>query len=348
MHPVLVREAPLNTEAPLRALRSVYTPTNAFYVRSHFAIPALRRQSWRLRVEGAVERPLELTFDALKGLPARTVSATLECAGNDLIGLSPPPEGEPWGSGAVSTGVWHGPSLRDVLRGAGIGVRTMELLFEGADRGRLSGSGQELPFARSLPVRKALDPGTLLAYELNGEPLSPEHGGPVRLVVPGWYGVASVKWLVRARALERPFTGYFQTERYILDRPGRDGRVPIRTMRVKSLITYPTPGAVLRPGRHVIAGVAWSGEAPIARVEVGADDGQWGRASLVGQGERYAWRRWKLEWDVTRPGRHVLRARAADERGNVQPDVPEWNRLGYSNNAVRLVVVSVSSAASLR
>lgn len=339
---VIIRRTPFNAEAPLSALREACTPTKHFYVRTNFDIPVLTPDDWRMRIDGAVDHPSKLSLDELRSLPASSITATLECAGNSRIGFAPLPKGEPWGSGAISTAVWRGVSLRDVLERVKIRSTVVELMFEGADRGRVEGSDQPLSFARSLPLDKARHPDTLLVYEMNGEPLPVEHGGPVRLLVPGWYGMASVKWLAHIAALEQPFTGFFQAQRYILELPGSEVKEPLREMRVKSLITSPETGDILTKGRQVISGVAWSGAGAIRSVEVSVEgESEWRLARLVGELTPYGWQQWEYEWDAKRSGKHVLRARATDEHGNVQPDVAVWNRLGYANNAIQPVVVQV-------
>jgi sulfite oxidase len=339
---VVVKHKPFNAEAPLGALREAITPLKYFYLRSNFDVPSLDPGSWRLRIGGAVERPAELSLDELRSLPASTVTATMECAGNSRTGLAPLPKGEPWGPGAVSTAVWRGVSLRNVLERVGVHSSAVEVVFTAADRGTMDGNSEVLPFARSLSIEKSLHADTILVYEMNGVPLPPEHGGPVRLLVPGWYGMASVKWLVRMEAVEQPFTGFFQAQRYILDVPGGVTGEPLREMRVKALITSPAPGAILAQGAQIISGVAWSGSGAIKSVEVSVEGGgAWQPAQFVGEATPYGWQQWRCEWVVTRPGRHVLRARATDEAGNVQPDVAEWNRLGYANNAIQAVIVQV-------
>jgi DMSO/TMAO reductase YedYZ molybdopterin-dependent catalytic subunit len=282
------------------------------------------------------------TFDELRRLPSRRFTATLECAGNNRIGFAPLPKGEPWDTGAVSTATWRGVSLSTIIHQAGLLPSTVEILFNGADHGRPHDHDQEVQFGRSLPLAKALDPDTLLVYEMNDEPLTPEHGGPVRLLVPDWYGMASVKWLTGITALDHPFTGYFQTKRYVYQLPDQAEPVPVCTMQVKSLIIAPEPGVTLPPGRHVISGLAWSGAGAIRAVEVsvGGDCG-WQTAQLWDEEQAYTWRRWVWTWEVREPGRHVLRVRATDEQGNTQPDVAPWNRLGYGNNAVRSTVVYI-------
>ncbi|HYP40901.1 MAG TPA: sulfite oxidase [Chloroflexia bacterium] len=339
---VVVKHKPLNAEAPLGALREAVTPLQHFYLRSNFDVPLLDPDSWRLHIGGAVERPADLSLAELRSHSTHTITATMECAGNSRTGLAPLPTGEPWGSGAVSTAIWRGVSLRSVLERTGLRPTAVEVVFTAADRGTMDGNSEVLPFARSLPIEKALHPDTILVYEMNGVPLPPGHGGPVRLFVPGWYGMASVKWLVRIEAVEQPFTGFFQAQRYILDLPGSITNEPLREMRVKSIITSPAPGALLARGLQTISGVAWSGGGPIKTVEVSVEGGgAWQQAQLVGDGTPYGWQRWQYEWVVTRPGRHVLRARATDEQGNVQPDVAAWNRLGYANNSIQPVIVQV-------
>jgi DMSO/TMAO reductase YedYZ molybdopterin-dependent catalytic subunit len=337
---VAVRQEPFNAEAPLAALRTPITPSDLFYVRSHFPVPALDRNNWRLEIEGGSE-PRTLTFADLAALPAQTLTATLECAGNDRRGFAPLPPGEPWGSGAISTGVWRGVALNRVLELAGVPPGVVEILFEGADHGPPAGNDAATGFVRALPAAKAFDPDTMLAYELNGAPLPPAHGGPVRLLVPDWYGVASVKWLARIAALAEPFVGFFQTERYILDIPGQTPAEPLRTMAVKALITDPLPGADVARGPVRVAGMAWSGNEPIATVEVSVDGAGWQPARLGESAPPHAWQPWEWEWAAPAPGRHVLRVRATDAQGNMQPEVAPWNRLGYVNNAIQALAIEI-------
>jgi DMSO/TMAO reductase YedYZ molybdopterin-dependent catalytic subunit len=340
---VIVKADPLNAETPLFALREYFTPNENFYVRSNFPTPNVSDDAWRLRVGGAVDQHLDFTLADLLSMPPRELPVTLECAGNGRTGFSPLPQGEPWGVGAVATAIWRGVPLSFLLERAGLSASAVEVLFEGGDRGVPSSGLGEVPFARSLPLAKALHPDTLLAYEMNGAPLPREHGGPVRLLVPGWYGMASVKWLTSITALEQPFTGFYQRDRYVLDYPGSSETLPVREMAARALIISPEPGAVVRAGSHVISGVAWSGRGTVASVEVSLEGGgPWRQARLLDPAAPYTWRRWEFEWQPTRLGRHVLRARAADDQGDVQPDLAPWNRLGYCNNSVQGVVVEVT------
>jgi DMSO/TMAO reductase YedYZ molybdopterin-dependent catalytic subunit len=335
---VVIRQEPLNAETPLSALGVTPTPLDLFYIRNNYPVPALTADTWRLEVGGAVVHPFTLTLADLLALPSRTFAATMECAGNDRTGFAPLPSGEPWGAGAVSTGVWRGTALAPLLERAGLRADVVEILFAGVD----TPPGEAPPFVRSLPRAVALDPDVLLAYELNGEPLAPEHGWPVRLLVPGWYGVASVKWLGRIEALTTPFTGYFQAARYVMDVPGAATRPPLRTMQVKSLITHPRDGASVPPGTQSVRGVAWSGDGAISEVAVSTDGGlTWQPAQVTPPASPYAWQPWAFAWTPAGPGPVTLCARATDATGRTQPAVALWNRLGYVNNAIQAVTVDV-------
>ena len=212
---VPLKPSPFNAESAIAVLAAPVTPAPSFYVRSNFAVPDLDAAAFRLRVEGAVKTPFELSLDELKTLGARTISTVMECAGNNRLQLAPLPSGEPWHAGAVSAGEWTGVPLRPLLERAGLQSGVMEILFEGADHGKPKDGPGDIPFARSLPLEKALHDDTLLVYDLNGAPLPRDHGAPLRLVVPQWYGMASVKWLSRIEAITEPFTGYYQKNRYI-------------------------------------------------------------------------------------------------------------------------------------
>jgi DMSO/TMAO reductase YedYZ molybdopterin-dependent catalytic subunit len=318
----VVTAAPENSETPLDRVRSWVTPNRLFFVRNHFPVPALDAPAWRLRVEGRVERPADWSWEELAGLPERSVFATVECAGNGRSFLQPRQPGVPWGAGAVGHAEWTGVPLRLLLERAGVRPGSVEVLFEGADRGSEPDHPEPMPFARSLPLAKALHPDTLLATRMNGELLEPEHGAPVRLFVPGWYGVASVKWLRRIEVLDRPFGGYFQSVKYTVCRRTAAGveAVAVGPMAVKSEIIRPEEGAVLGVGTNRVVGVAWAGEEAVASVEVSADGGRsWGRAELVGPQAAYSWTMWEYLWEAADPGDHVLLARARSAGGRVQP-----------------------------
>ncbi len=336
-------------ESSLPSLVEETTPTEKFFIRSHFAVPQLRAEEWRLSIDGTVERPLVLTFDEFRQLPHREVVATMECAGNSRSTVRPKPEGVLWGHGAISTGRWRGVPLRTVLDRVGVRPSAKEVVLQGADQGREPGLAEELRYEMSLELGKALHPDTLLADEMNGEPLRPAHGFPVRAIVPGYYGMASVKWLTRIEVIDHSFDGYFRSRAYAYIREGQradEPKVPATSMRVKSLFTWPREGQVLATGPHVLRGAAWSGEAAIVRVDVSvrpstAAGEVWLSARLHPPGSRYAWTHWELLTSLPEPGFYVLRVRATDELGNTQPTQAEWNFRGLGNNSIHCVPVEV-------
>jgi len=342
----MINAAPYNAEAPPEALAGEITPTNLHYVRSNFAVPT---HDGVLAVGGAVENPLTLTLDDLRALPKVERAVTLECAGNGRLEMRPLPTGEPWGDYAVSTARWGGALLHEVLQRARPARDGVDVRFEGADHGayHLSAiladtSQDDLTFVRALPLALATDPAAeiLIAYEMNGEPLIPDHGEPFRIVVPHWYAVASVKWLTRIDVLSEPYTGEFQTGHYRYEWPDRAPE-PVSLMRVRARITDPARGSSIDAGTHTVRGKAWSGTGPVTRVEVSLTGaGEWLEAQLEPPRGPYHWQEWSFDWEAG-AGRHTLRARATDAAGNVQPEVPPWNRLGYGNNAVEVIYVDV-------
>jgi DMSO/TMAO reductase YedYZ molybdopterin-dependent catalytic subunit len=337
---VVHRAHPLNCETSIPALLGgVVMPNAHFYVRNHFQIPRLDPTTWRLEVGGLVERPLRLGLTDLRNMPSQTSVVTLECAGNGRYQLEPPVPGEQWRLGAVSTAEWTGVPLAEVLQRAGVRPEAREVVFRGADNGSVDDRDGVIRFERSLSVDVAGDAAALLAYAMNGEEIPLDHGYPVRVVVPGWYGVASVKWLTEIELVERPFTGYFQYDRYQYEweREGGVTREPVSLQHVRALITEPSPDDEVDRGDVTIRGVAWSGAAAIARVEVSVGGGPWQEARLLGERHRHSWQRWEQVVHVDRPGPFTLRARGTDLAGRTQPDDPVWNRLGYGNNSVQSI-----------
>ena len=342
-----LRLAARNHGMPLEALRYPVTPTGLHYLLTHFDIPALDASTWRLEVSGLVERELSLTLEELAARPSVEEVVTMECAGNGRADLDPRPVSQPWLNEAVGTARWRGTPLAAVLDEAGADPGAAEIVFVGADRGVEDGVVQE--FARSLTVEEASQPGVILAYELNGGPLPPQHGFPVRLLVPGWYGMASVKWLTRIEAVAEPFAGHQQAWSYRLrQRPDEPG-IPLTRMQPRALMV--PPGIAEFPSRHRIVerggirleGRAWSGHGPIAVVEVSTDGGEsWAPAEVEGRSlGDFAWQGWRFDWNPTAAGEFTLACRATDAAGNVQPDAPSWNLGGYANNAVQRVAVTV-------
>jgi DMSO/TMAO reductase YedYZ molybdopterin-dependent catalytic subunit len=343
----IVTAAPENSETPLAEARGWVTPNRLFFVRNHFNVPEVDASAWRLRMEGAVERPAGWAWDELTALPERSVFATVECAGNGRSFLQPAQPGVQWGAGAVGHAEWTGVPLRLVLERAGVRPGAVEVLFEGLDAGSEPDHPQPMAFARSLPLAKALHPDTLLATRMNGELLEPAHGAPVRLFVPGWYGVASVKWLGRIEVLDRPFGGYFQSTKYTVRRVTERGTetVVVGPMAVKSEILRPHAGASLGLGTNRVFGVAWAGEEAVATVEVSADGGTtWARAELLGPHAPYSWTLWEYAWEVGEPGEYVLLARARSAGGRVQPGQHDPLDGGYRIHHSRPTAVSVGRA----
>jgi DMSO/TMAO reductase YedYZ molybdopterin-dependent catalytic subunit len=332
-----------NRGMPLEALRYATTPTGLHYLLVHWDIPDLDATAWRLRVDGLVRRPLELTLADLRARPEQTLRVTMECAGNGRARLDPRPVSQPWLNEAIGTAEWTGTPLAPILVEAGIADDAAELVFTGADRGIQGGIEQD--YGRSLAIADAMRPEVMIATAMNGQPLQPQHGFPARLVVPGWYGMASVKWLTSIRAVAEAFTGYQQTSAYRYQRHADDLGEPVTRIRVRALMVPPgipdffTRRRFVEAGQVGLAGRAWSGHAPVERVEVGVD-GLWQDATLDPGAEPFAWRGWSFDWDAA-PGDHVLACRATDGTGSVQPAMQPWNYQGMGNNLVQEVAVTV-------
>jgi DMSO/TMAO reductase YedYZ molybdopterin-dependent catalytic subunit len=336
-----------NHGMPLEALRWDVTPIGLHYLLTHYDIPDVDAATWRLELDGLVERPLSLSLDDLRRRPAVEVAVTMECAGNGRVHVEPHVVSQPWLLEAVGTARWRGTPVAPMLEEAGIRDGAVEVLFVGLDRG-VEG-GEEQAYERSLPVRALLEGDAFLAYEVNGAPLPPQHGYPVRLVVPGWYGMTSVKWLARISVLDTPFAGYQQTHSYRLrhdeDEPGE----PITTIAPRSLMIPPgipeflTRARIVEAGTCEILGRAWSGASQITAVDVSSDGGGTWAAAELGEPElgRWAWRPWRYTW-IAEPGEYELCCRARTAAGVEQPLEASWNLGGYMNNAVQRVAVTVT------
>jgi DMSO/TMAO reductase YedYZ molybdopterin-dependent catalytic subunit len=339
---VPVETRPFNAETPLEALGESPTPTALFYVRNHFDVPRIDARRYRLRVAGRVAKRLELSLSDVQSLPRRTAAVTLECAGNGRVLMEPTPGGTPWRWGAVSTARFGGTPLAAILAEAGVEPDAAEILCVGADGGEVE-PGRRIAFERSLPLNVARRDDVLLAWEMNGEPLTAEHGHPLRLVVPGWYGVASVKWLVEVSALPSPFDGHYQQEKYVhRGEPGVPDGSPVRDMRARAVIARPADGNEIGREPIHVCGTAWSGAARVTTVEVSGDGGRtWSPARLGESDGPFAARAWRFEWTPPGAGEHTLVARASDAAGHVQPLEPVWNAQGYGNNVTQRVRVRV-------
>ena len=337
---------PQDLETPAHLLDSWITPNDRFYVRSHFYTPTIDAATWSLVIDGEVAKPLRMTLADVRRAPSTTVIATLECAGNGRAFFDPPVAGVQWEKGAVGTARWTGVRLRDLLRTAGAKANGRHLWLDGGDRG----VGSAPDFVRNLPLEKALDPDTLLAYEMNGEPLPVSHGFPLRAIVPGWEGAYSVKWLTHIRVSDREHDGAFVQSGYRYPRrpvaPGSTVSAaemePLKGMVVKSVITSPGERAAMDGGVIRVTGFAWAGEDEIAGVEVSTDGGRtWQAARLGTDRARWAWRQFEHPWRPGAPGSYVVMSRARDARGRTQPIVPDWNPSGYLWNAIDRVRVDV-------
>jgi len=334
-----------NRGMPLEALGYDLTPTGLHYLVIHWDIPKVDASNWRLEIGGRVRKPLGLTLDEIRSRPARTVPVTLECAGNGRARLTPRPLSVPWLTEAIGTAEWTGTSLWPLLEAAGLDDDAVEVVFRGQDRGVQGDVDQA--YERSLTIAEARRPEVLLAYEMNGQPLQPQHGYPLRLVVPGWYGMTSVKWLTSISAVNRPFQGFQQAIAYHYQQDADDPGDPVDRIRVRALMAPPgvpdfyTRRRFVEPGNVELRGRAWSGAGPITRVEIGID-GAWSLSTLGPPVGAFAWCSWSFDWEAT-VGDHELSCRATDSAGNTQPLDQPWNYQGMGNNQVQMVSVSVQA-----
>jgi DMSO/TMAO reductase YedYZ molybdopterin-dependent catalytic subunit len=340
---IIRQKEPANLEMPFDQLDSYLTPIDLFYIRSHFPVPKINLTSYQLKIDGAVRNPLALTYKELREMRSETRVATLECAGNSRVFLVPQVRGAQWELGAVGNAEWTGVPLRALMERAGLEDGACEVVLEGVDQGMPIEDPRPpgpVSYARSLSLEKAVRSEVLIAYQMNGRDLSPDHGYPVRAIVPGHYGMASVKWLTRVQAVREPFQGYWQTSDYgywdALD--GKPVRRALAEVKLKSAIARPRVYEALVPNcACTVFGAAWAGEIEVSEIAVSTDGGQtWTEASFLDPVQRYAWRRWRFDWlTPKRPGRYTLLARAKDAQGTVQPDEHDWN---YGNYAITHVL----------
>ena len=345
---VVRSEAPLNLEMPFETLENFITPTESFYVRTHFPIPKIDRDAWWLHVEGEVDKPFAINYEELLEIKSVTIPATLECAGNNRSFLEPKVKGVQWGLGAVGTAEWTGVPLSVLLDRAVVRPNAREVILEGSDCGILEDPKSppgELTFSRSVPLEKARR-DVLLAYKMNGQDLPAQHGFPVRAIVPGWYAVASVKWLQRIMVTQHPFTGYYQTLDYAYwKRQGDIGELtPIYEMQIKAEIAKPAQGAALPASSNVrVHGAAWTSTGEMTKVELSTDGGAtWSETNLIGTSKRNAWRLWEFDWRTSsKPGRADLIARATDSQGKTQPVQRDRDRGTYMINHLLPITVQI-------
>jgi DMSO/TMAO reductase YedYZ molybdopterin-dependent catalytic subunit len=337
---IIRQREPKNLETPFDQIDSFVTPTELFYIRSHFTAPMLDIASYQLRVDGAVRNPFCLSYHQLRDMPSETRVAVLECAGNSRAFLVPQVEGTQWELGAVGNAEWTGVPLAALLKRAGMEEDACEIVLEGADQGMPKEKPvppSRISYTRSLPRDKAIQREVLIAYQMNGCDLPLDHGYPVRAIVPGHYGMASVKWLTRIHAVRGPFQGYWQTSDYAYwDHPdGTPVRRALGEMKLKSEIARPIAYETLGPNqRYTVSGAAWAGETEVTEITVSTDGGQtWAEAEFLDPARRHTWRRWKFDWVTPKtPGKYTLLARAKDAEGRVQPDTHDQNYGSYVIN----------------
>ena len=338
----VMTEKPLNAETPIESLRPWITDNTVFFKRNQgqFMEKPLKLSEWRLTVEGLVEEKLSLTFEDVRRMPKVELANTLECSGNSRSLLKEKASGNPWTIGGVGNAIWGGIWLKHVLQKAGLKDNAKHISFEGLDE-PLGSAG--IKFIRSIPLEKA-NATTLLAYEMNGEPLPLKHGYPLRALALGWTGANCVKWLHKITVLDRPYEGHFMDNVYRIFQKGEDPKsgVIVQDIVVKSIIFEPLNGESLPAGVVAIRGAAYAGEAGIDRVDISVDEGQtWNPAKLMGMEQTYAWRHWEFLWDVRQPGEYTIMARAKDTRGRQQPETGLWNVLGYANNGIHEHAIAV-------
>lgn len=348
---MIVRAArPEDLEMPMTGFRNAITPIENFFVRSHHYMPKVDLNDWRLSIGGEITKPQTLTMADIKKLPKVELVSVLECAGNGRGLYEPTVPGLQWEYGAVGNGRWAGVRLADVLKLCGLKSTAKEILFDGAD----VPVGKMPEFKRSIPLKKALDPDTILAYEMNGETLPDAHGFPLRVIAAGWAGDSWVKWLTKIEVLDKEFDGFFMKTAY--RHPGKNvapGSVvdpatmsPLTSLRIKSVIASHADGAVLAPGLTRLTGVAWSGESPVAGVDISTDAGRsWRPAVTKTSGGKYSWSQWSFDWKPTKEAYYQLMVRARAASGELQPFVQEWNPSGYAHNAVHTIGVNVTTVA---
>ena len=344
-------ERPLTGSVPAHQHDFDATPADRMFVRNNLLTPDLDAAQHRLALKGLVDKEMSFSLEELKNaFPVVTVQGMLECAGSGRTNYQPTASGTPWGqTGGMGCPTWTGVRLADVLKAAGLKSNAAHVAGQGGDPGMIATAA---PVIRSVPIAKAMDENTLLAWEMSGAPLPKIHGYPLRLVVPGWVGSASTKWVHTVSVLDAPFKGTYMTGSYVMPKwpvePGQKmppDTVSAQAWPVKSMITFPAPNARLKGSERIaVRGRAWVGEGSIDRVEISVDEGaSWQRARLASRGDKYAWRTFTFDYQPQRFGYLTFLARAWDDLGNAQPMVSTWNPLGYFWNGVHRVGVMVEA-----
>lgn len=336
--------APENQETPINFITGDIVGSNLFYRRNHFSYPHFTSLFYFLLIDGLVHTPRTFSLQEIYSLPSKTIKVVLECSGGKRELFEPKVFGEQWGKGAISQGIWKGVSLRTLLQDTGLIDSAKEVVFESYDYGQRSDSNQIWNFSRSLSIEKSLDPDTIIAYEYNNQSIPFKHGFPLRLIVPGWYAMASVKWIKKITVIDKKFEGPFQAIDYVYypSKENDSGKFPVTTINVNSTIQYPLNMQLLHTGIYEINGIAWTGKGIITKVEISLDDGQtWDTCQLTSTSEKYTWIPWIYKWKVEKKGEYTIKSKATDSHGNVQPMEPFWNRKGYGYNAIDSIKVKV-------
>ncbi len=338
-------EFPIVSQTPLEVLGDHHLDNQDFFVRNHFSVPKIDMSVWRLTVGVPGDGTQLYSYEDLLKLPARSLEVALECAGNSRASVFPPCEGMLWGHGGVGCVTWTGVSVRDILENIEDIPEESEVLFLGDDEGSPHGAGLVERYGMSIPIEKVLNPDTILAYNMNGATLPDDHGYPIRLVVPGWYGMTSVKWVSEIRIVLRPHEGFYQDKYYVFVTDGPETDEPnsrVDVIRVKSLITSVRRGQQIPSGQHIIEGKAWSGSGQITKIEFSPDNGKtWLIGEIVDAETQYGWRSWKCVWNADVKGRYLISVKATDSTGISQPEQFDWNFRGFANNSIHTVPVEV-------
>lgn len=336
---------PENQGTPIHFSDDWITPEPLFFLRNHYPYPPITPESFKLTVMGEVEEPGYFNYEQLLQMPSKTIVLPLECSGNKRKEFQPPTFGTQWDDGAISQGAWTGVPLRDLLQFSGLKTSACDIVFEGHDSGKIIGLEGDHPFARSIPIDVALHPDTLIAYALNDKPITYKHGYPLRLIVPKWYAMASVKWLKKITVLDKPFDGPYQAldYHYFPYEDSDEDKIPVTTMKVNTIIQQPLPQSSFNPGIHLIYGIAWTGEGIIDKVDISFDKGaSWLKTKLrQDQSETYSWTVWSYIWDVNKKGKYTVMVRATDTIGREQPAQVTWNRLGYGYNGISTINLQI-------
>lgn len=335
--------APENQETPINFITSDIIG-RILFGRNHFSYPHFTSSFYFLPIDGLVHTPRTFSLQEIYSLPSKTIKVVLECSGDKRELFEPKVFGEQWGKGAISQGIWKGVSLRTLLQYTGLIDTAKEIVFDGYDNGQRPDSTQTFNFSRSLPIEKSLEPDTIIAYEYNNQPIPFKHGFPLRLIVPRWYAMASVKWIKKITVIDKKFKGPYQAVDYVYY-PSKEndcGKFPVTTINVNSTIQYPLNMQLLHTGIYEINGIAWTGKGIITKVEISLDEGQtWDTCQLTSTSEKYTWIPWSYKWEAQKEGEYTIKSKATDSLGDVQPIEPFWNRKGYGYNAIDSIKVKV-------